>query len=242
MGCGASGSGEAYNPPPAGLPAETRHLADEPPTNERGQVVAAVGQLLGAVRSASEHVDMGTVLKQVAALHAMVTAADCGLQPQASSGGEAAEAAPAEAPIISGGAPTREQIKDIARQIQANSQQRDESKAEAFIERFAVSSILRGATFVGHINTDLDSVAGAISAANLYQGTAAKAQEELNGEIIYALKFAGLPEPTLFTDLSEVERSRVCLVDHNEEKQMVEDLRSDPSRASRIVGLIDHHA
>ena len=50
----------------------------------------------------------------------------------------------------------------------------------------SAGKILRGATFVGHINTDLDSIAGAIGAANLYDGVAAKAQAELNGEIMSA--------------------------------------------------------
>ena len=30
-----------------------------------------------------------------------------------------------------------------------------------------------------------------------------------------------MPEPTLFDDLDEAARGKVCLVDHNEEKQMV---------------------
>lgn len=34
----------------------------------------------------------------------------------------------------------------------------------------------------------------------------------------------------------------VCLVDHNEDKQMVPSLRDAPDRKKRIIGLIDHHA
>ena len=33
----------------------------------------------------------------------------------------------------------------------------------------------------------------------------------------------------------------VCLVDHNEDKQMVPSLRDAPDRKKRIIGLIDHH-
>lgn len=51
---------------------------------------------------------------------------------------------------------------------------------------------LRDAIFVGHINTDLDSVAGAIGAAALFGGVAATSEKNLNGEIMYALKMAGL--------------------------------------------------
>jgi len=36
--------------------------------------------------------------------------------------------------------------------------------------------------FVGHINTDLDSVAGAIGAAELYGGVPAVSQKDLNTE------------------------------------------------------------
>merc|ERR1711862_739026 len=35
---------------------------------------------------------------------------------------------------------------------------------------------------------------------------------------------------------------RVCLVDHNDENQMVKSLREDPKRMDRIIGCIDHHA
>ena len=54
-------------------------------------------------------------------------------------------------------APTSDQIVDFAHELQKSA---GKSGAQAFIERFAVSRILRGATFVGHVNTDLDSVCG----------------------------------------------------------------------------------
>lgn len=121
--------------------------------------------------------------------------------------------------------------------------------AEAIIEQITVADILKGCLFVGHIKTDLDSVAGAIGAANLFGGTPATAERTLNGEVHFALKYAGLEAPEYFDDIpgackpkEDGTLSSVCLVDHNELKQMVPALRDDPKRKDRIVGLIDHHA
>jgi len=57
--------------------------------------------------------------------------------------------------------------------------------------QLCVEKILQGALFVGHVKTDLDSIAGAIGGACLWQGTATRAERDLNGEIMYALKWAG---------------------------------------------------
>eukprot|EP00397_Hematodinium_sp_SG-2012_P015809 GEMP01016110.1.p1 GENE.GEMP01016110.1~~GEMP01016110.1.p1 ORF type:complete len:510 (+),score=115.68 GEMP01016110.1:175-1704(+) len=119
-----------------------------------------------------------------------------------------------------------------------------------FMEAEHMDEILKGVIFVGHINTDLDSVAGAISAAELFGGIAAISEENLNGEILFALEECGLPRPPLFDNIpggSTPNESgnllSVCLVDHNEEKQMVKALRENPEvRKQRVVGLIDHHA
>lgn len=101
-------------------------------------------------------------------------------------------------------------------------------------------SRLSKAVFVGHINTDLDSVAGAMGAAALFGGTAALAEplEKLNGEIVFALKNCGLEPPKFFDEFES--DCPVCLVDHTEEKQMVASLRS--TVMDRVVGVIDHHA
>merc|ERR1712137_168044 len=125
-------------------------------------------------------------------------------------------------------------------------------RAEAFMEEaFVLQSSLHGAVFVGHINTDLDSVAGAIGAAALFDGIAciAEPEEKLNGEIQFALKKAGMDYPDYFGELmgagvpdEDGESMLVCLVDHNEPNQMHEALRNDPHRSTRIAGLIDHHA
>eukprot|EP00286_Rhodomonas_abbreviata_P021844 CAMPEP_0181305884 /NCGR_PEP_ID=MMETSP1101-20121128/9983_1 /TAXON_ID=46948 /ORGANISM="Rhodomonas abbreviata, Strain Caron Lab Isolate" /LENGTH=518 /DNA_ID=CAMNT_0023411861 /DNA_START=212 /DNA_END=1768 /DNA_ORIENTATION=+ len=108
---------------------------------------------------------------------------------------------------------------------------------------------LKDAIFVGHLAPDLDCVAGAIGAADLFGGIATVAEENLNGEIMYALKAAGVERPPLFDSVigggdadGAAQNRQVCLVDHNEEKQIVESLRRDPTRKDRIIGLIDHHA
>ena len=103
-------------------------------------------------------------------------------------------------------------------------------------------SRLSKAVFVGHINTDLDSVAGAIAGAELFGGTAALAEPlpHVNGEIIYALKNCGLEPPLYFDDITGSDKCDICLVDHTEEKQMVPSLRT--TIIDRVVGVIDHHA
>jgi hypothetical protein len=71
--------------------------------------------------------------------------------------------------------------------------------AEAFIEDTFVSPALKYCIFVGHVATDLDSIAGAMGAAALFGGVAAKSEDELNGEIMYALReVAELDEPVLY--------------------------------------------
>lgn len=122
---------------------------------------------------------------------------------------------------------------------------------EAFLEDMFVSKHLRGGViFIGHVCTDLDSVAGAVGAAALFGGVAVRAEAELNGEIMYALhEVAQLSVPPLLEDVpggttpdEHGNLRKVCLVDHNEVKQMHPALRNDPARSKRIVGLIDHHA
>lgn len=125
----------------------------------------------------------------------------------------------------------------------------DSPQAEAFIEQLCVENCLQGCIFVGHAKTDLDSVAGAIGAAHLWKGIATRAEREVNGEILFMLQEAGLDLPPYFDDVpgaaspdAEGRLLNVCLVDHSEEKQMVESLRNDPNRNQRICGVVDHHA
>jgi len=114
--------------------------------------------------------------------------------------------------------------------------------AESFVEDTFMRSQLRDAIFVGHVNTDLDSIAGAVGAAELYRGQAARAEGSLNGEILCALKWIGMEPPPVFDALPGAKTAKVCLVDHNEVDQMTPILKKDEKRMKRIVGLIDHHA
>lgn len=119
-----------------------------------------------------------------------------------------------------------------------------------FLEDTLVNSELAGCIFVGHVNTDLDSIAGAIAGADLYNGVPARAESEFNGEIAFALELCGIEAPPFFEEIpggakedpSLCRLRKVCLVDHNEVKQMTRVLRDDEKRMQRIVGLVDHHA
>jgi hypothetical protein len=129
--------------------------------------------------------------------------------------------------------------------------------AGELIEGRFVSSALKGCIFVGRETNDLSSIAGALGAAALFEGVAAKSETGLDSEILYALQeVAELEEPQLYDSIpgststiadmkqtsTHTEWKTVCLVDHNEVVQMVAALQSDPYRRKRIVGLIDHHA
>ena len=96
---------------------------------------------------------------------------------------------------------------------------------------------LDDAIFVGHLVTDLDSVAGAIGAANLYGGSAAVASA-INTETRFALDTWGatLPEP-VETLLAERPERNVCLVDFQQQSQL-----NPAIPMGNIVGIIDHHA
>jgi manganese-dependent inorganic pyrophosphatase len=117
------------------------------------------------------------------------------------------------------------------------------------VEDTFMRSQLRNCIFVGHVNTDLDSIAGAICAAELFGGVAARAEDKYNGEIEFALQYVGMDAPPMFDNVpgalpgcTEGLLRKVCLVDHNEVDQMTKVLKDDPRRMNRIAGLIDHHA
>ena len=96
---------------------------------------------------------------------------------------------------------------------------------------------LRDAIFVGHLVTDLDSVAGAIGAAALYGGKAATASE-VNSETEFALKQWGVEVPPRIEEvLKSNPDAKVCLVDHQQTSQMNPAINPD-----KVVGVIDHHA
>jgi len=115
---------------------------------------------------------------------------------------------------------------------------------------------LRGCVFVGHTNTDMDSIGSAIGASELYGGIPARAEESLNGEIEFALQYSGLPTPEYFdkvpgavASLPDTPGVGIVLVDHNEPKQsplafMSQKLPDSVRKhnVARIRGVIDHHA
>ena len=68
--------------------------------------------------------------------------------------------------------------------------------------------------------TDLDSIAGAIGAAELYGGVAARASE-VNSETAFALKLWGVETPKPIEQLLvDLPNSGVCLVDHQQTSQL----------------------
>jgi len=90
-------------------------------------------------------------------------------------------------------------------------------KTNPRVDAFALEMPV-GTTFVGHTNTDMDSVASSIGAAHLFDGHAAKASS-LNTETIFALDHWGLESPPLF-ETCDLDKTRVCLMDHNQESQI----------------------
>lgn len=95
---------------------------------------------------------------------------------------------------------------------------------------------LKDSLFVGHIVTDLDSVAGAIGGAELYEGKASIASN-LNGETRFALQKWKAETPPPIEEAIKTASSGVCLVDHQQLSQLNPVVPVD-----KIVGIIDHHA
>ena len=98
--------------------------------------------------------------------------------------------------------------------------------------------ILHDCLFVGHLKTDLDSIAGAIGAAHLFSGIACKSQNKLNTEIKWALKKWGYKEDDLILidSVKDLSKKKICLVDHSSKDQTPKCINND-----QIVGVIDHH-
>ena len=98
-------------------------------------------------------------------------------------------------------------------------------------------SMLKGALFCGHLVTDMDSIAGAIGAADLYSGLACRASE-VNSETAWCLERWGCEKPPPIEEMLEQHPDAgVCLVDHQQTSQL-----NPAIPAKRIVGVIDHHA
>jgi inorganic pyrophosphatase/exopolyphosphatase len=96
---------------------------------------------------------------------------------------------------------------------------------------------LFGCIFVGHKATDLDSIASAIGAAELFQGVPARASE-INNETTHALRIWNIDIPQPYLDVTQSHSSRMtCIVDHNQKVQCPDHLDYD-----KLIGVIDHHA
>jgi manganese-dependent inorganic pyrophosphatase len=97
--------------------------------------------------------------------------------------------------------------------------------------------MLSDSIFCGHLVTDLDSIAGAIGAAELYGGIPARASQ-VNSETQFALDYWGVEKPEPIEELVvSLPGAGICLVDHQQMSQVNPSI--DPER---IVGVIDHHA
>lgn len=93
--------------------------------------------------------------------------------------------------------------------------------------------VFKDVAMVGHLAPDLDSVAGAISAAFLFNGTPT-IPGEINPEARHALTQFQLPVPIFANDSSLINKTWL-LVDHGSKSQNFLDDES-------VVGLIDHHS
>ena len=91
--------------------------------------------------------------------------------------------------------------------------------AEISLKEYMPSQ-LSGALFCGHLVTDLDSIAGAIGAAELYGGFAGRASD-VNSETAFALELWGMEKPRPIEELLvEYPTAGVCLVDHQQTSQL----------------------
>lgn len=101
-----------------------------------------------------------------------------------------------------------------------------------------VEHSLTGAIFVGHIVTDLDSIAGAIGASELYGGLPARASE-INSETKFALARWGVAQPPPIEEVMETYKDKkICLVDHQQTSQVNPSI--DVSHNIRFLVLFSH--
>ena len=98
---------------------------------------------------------------------------------------------------------------------------------------------LKDALFCGHLVTDLDSIAGAIGAADLYGGLPCRASE-LNTETQFAIDRWGVQVPEKIEIMVDKHPDAgICLVDHQQLSQVNPAIKE---HVKRVVGVIDHHA
>jgi inorganic pyrophosphatase/exopolyphosphatase len=129
-----------------------------------------------------------------------------------------------------------EKAEHIVGALPEEASQQSQSSLMQSVNLF-LPEMLHGSLFVGHLVTDLDSVAGAIGAAALYGGTPAIASK-VNSETQFALDYWKIDTPRTIEELLlEAPNADVCLVDHQQTSQMNPAINTD-----QIVGVIDHHA
>jgi len=129
------------------------------------------------------------------------------------------------------------QRESVAEEIVDTLPKESDSKANLPLVNLFLPEVLRNAVFVGHVVTDLDSVAGAIGGAALFGGIPAIASN-INSETEFALKEWGASLPPPIEDiLAQNPNADICLVDHQQTSQMNPSIPHD-----NVVGVIDHHA
>ena len=108
------------------------------------------------------------------------------------------------------------------------------------VDLFLPESLQKDCVFVGHVVTDLDSVAGSIGAADFYGGRAGLASK-VNSETQFALEYWGIDIESTLSPIEDILKedphAAICLVDHQQTSQMHPSIQAD-----KIVGVIDHHA
>ena len=90
--------------------------------------------------------------------------------------------------------------------------------------------------WVGHTHTDVDSLCGAIAAADLFGGVPALAAGLTTLDVNFVLEYFNIPRPLLSNDPS-FEGFSVGMVDHHTDSQNPEGTEGKP-----VVGIVDHHA
>ena len=123
---------------------------------------------------------------------------------------------------------------DVAASLIAAVSQRPH-QSNAKVDNFKLELPI-GTVFVGHLNTDLDSIASSVGAAFLFDGEVAAASK-LNSETEFSLKKWEIEPPPAFSADTSHKGKNVCLMDHNQVSQMAVGL--DPMK---VIGIIDHHA
>jgi manganese-dependent inorganic pyrophosphatase len=93
--------------------------------------------------------------------------------------------------------------------------------------------VLNKTYFIGHLNPDADAIVGALAAAQLFKGIAARSGE-LNAETHFILEKFKLPTPELLVNSPD---KKYYLVDFNQHTQLLGGVSKE-----QIVGIIDHHA